>query len=204
MNANLILTLANIQAQVKNLLGVDVKVQVEDWDFDSTFGTAIVFQTEGYSPEITRYYWDEIEEVDEQELISAYAITFNSIPTKFLSSNGEETTYTFLPQSEGVFSLNSDTWYKQPESRKRVLVETDGEFDLVSVSRASSWFFKPNSNVKVKVSKELVWGCQTDDDWNFYSSWQKDEEIDQEYSEWNDTVHHYAKQQEIWKAEITT
>lgn len=204
MNSNQTLTLSNIEAQIRNLLGVWVKVKFEDEEIDSMFGISIRFDNGKYSPEITRFYWDEIEEVDEQELVSAYAIAFNSIPAKFLSSSGEETTYTFLPEVEGVTDLNLDTWYKQPESRKGVLVETDGEFDLVSVNRASSWFFKPNSNVKVKVSKELVWGCQTDDDWNFYSSFCQDEEIDQEYSEWNDTVHHYAKQQELWKAEIVS
>ena len=202
MNSNQILTLANIQAQVHGLLGVWVKVRFEDEDIDSTFGTSIRFDNGKYSPEITRFYWDEIEEVNEQELVSAYAIAFNSIPSKFLSSNGEETTYTFLPEVEGVTELNSDTWYKQPKYRKGVKVDIEGEFDLVSVKGTSSLFFKPSNNVKVKVSKELVWGCQTDDDWNLYSFWQEDREINQEYSKWNDTVHHYAKQQEIWKSEI--
>lgn len=202
MNDNQVLTLSNIEAQVRDLLGVWVKVRFEDEDIDSTFGTSIRFDNGKYSPEITRFYWDEIEEVDEQELVSAYAIAFNSIPAKFLSSNGEETDYTFLPEAEGIFSLNSDTWYKQPKPRKGIRVDIDGEFDLVSVNGASSWFFKPTTDVKIKVNNSLVWGCQTEDDWNFYSSWQEDEEIDPEYSEWNETVHYYAKQNLIWKAEI--
>lgn len=147
--------------------------------------------------------WDfEIEEVNDQELASAYATTFN--PTHIKFSNGEKTTYTFLPEVEGVTELNSDTWYKQSTFRKGVRVDIDGEFDLVNISSAIFWVFKPNFNVKVKVFKELVWGCQTEDDWSFYSSFYRDEEIDQEYSEWEDTVHHYAKQQELWKAEIVS
>ena len=205
MNANQNLTLSNIKAQVRELLGVWVKVKFEDEEIDSTFGTSIRFDNGKYSPEICRFYWDEIEEVDEQELISAYAIAFGSISDKFLSMKGEDTCYIFLGRGEGIFELNPNTWYKQPKQRNGVRVEISSSYDLVSVNHASSWFFKPTEKVKVKVSKELVWGIQTDDNWNFHSSWMQYPNVNPDYDEYtSDDERCYAKQEEIWKAEIVS
>jgi hypothetical protein len=203
MNSNQTLTLSNIQAQSKDLLGVWVQLKFDDEDIDYYFGTAVVFNHGGYSPEIVRFYGEEIEEVDEQDLVKAYAIAFGSISAKLISFNDEEdTTYTFLSEVEGVIELKPDTWYEQASQRKGVKVDIPGMFDLVSVNGASAWFFKPNQKAKIKVSKELVWGVQSDDDWDCFSSWQRDDKIDPNYSETVDTTNHYAKQSLIWKAEI--
>lgn len=204
MNSNQTLTLTNIEAQVRDLLGVWVKVKFEDEDIDYSFGTAVLFDNGKYSPEICRFYGSEIEEVDEQDLVNSYAIAFGSVPAKFIFSEGENTNYVCLLKTEGVIELKSDTWYKQESQRNGVRVGVFGKFDLIMVSGASSWFFKPDNNVKIQVSKKLVWGIQHDNDWEFYSSWSEDNEIDSDFNLVEGDNHYYAKQEEIWKAEIVS
>lgn len=198
-------SLINIQAQIKSLLGVDVDLKFEDEEIDYTFGTAIRFDCDSYSPEVARYYGREIK-LDEQKLLEAYAITYGRVPANAnkVSFSEEETNYTFLPEVEGIIELTPDFWYRQESQRKGVRVDNiPGQFAWISVNSASAYLFKPNSNVKIKITKELVWGCQHEDDWEFYSSWTEDRSIDPNYYEKvGDTGEYYAKQQEVWKAEI--
>lgn len=193
------LTIANIEAQVKSLLGTDVKVKFDDEDEE---GTAIRFEVQGYSPEIDRYYGEEIKSVDKKDLIAAYAIAFGSIPADNFLSKKEMTTV-FLPKVEGCFKFKSDTWYKlEREGYGIPSTRIPSEYTYVRVSGSSSGFFKPNTDVRVKVSKELVWGLQHDNDWEFYSSWSEDREIDPDYNVVVGNDHYYAKQNLVWKAEV--
>jgi hypothetical protein len=203
MNTKQQASLINIQNQVKELIGVDVEVYLETEKMDQSFGVPIRFRSGKYSPSITRYYWHEIEKVNEKDLLNAYAMAFNKIPSNLIDYKSEPTNFTVVEEEEGEFTLSPDYWYEQPSQRRGVKVEGIlGQFTWVCVNSSTAYFFKPDKEVKIKVTKDLVWGCQTDDDWEFYSSWRRDDEIDQNYSEWNDTTHHYAKQEEIWKAEI--
>jgi hypothetical protein len=203
MNTNQQASLINIQNQVKELIGIDVEVFLETEKMDQHFGVPIRFKSDKYSPSIARYYWHEIKKVDKDDLLNAYAMAFNKIPSELVDYSGESTNFTVVEEEEGKFILSPNYWYEQPSQSRGVKVEgVEGQFSWVLVNSSSSYFFKPDKEVKIKVTKELVWGIQTDNDWEFYSSWSKDEEIDPDYSEWYDTTHHYAKQEEVWKAEI--
>lgn len=198
-------SLINIQAQVKSLLGVEVKLKFEREKIDYTYGTAIRFDSDSYSPEICRFDGRVIESVDQKDLLNAYAMAYGSIPADVVSYKGDITNITFLYEKEGELELFPDIWYEQESKRKGLQVEISGQYTWVNVNSATAYFFKPDKKVKIKISKELVWGYYTEDDWNFYSDWIEDRDIDHNFSEWvSDTEYHCAKQREIWKAEIVS
>lgn len=43
---------------------------------------------------------------------------------------------------------------------------------------------------------------QHDNDWEFYSSWSEDREIDPDYNVVVGNDHYYAKQNLVWKTEV--
>lgn len=205
------LSLINLENQANSLGLGEVKFGFDgEVDCCSAFGTGIkIVETGTYCPEFTRFYGGRaIESVPDSVLVSAFAVARHQVSNEFFvrylaeECTAEETGFVYLPQKEKTIELSDQTWYVQENRSRALSVEIPGEYVTVVVGSHWCYFFKPNSSYRVEITKELVWGCQVDDDWNCYSNWISDPDINPEFSEIEDGVHHYAKQDYVWSAKV--
>lgn len=203
MTTNRERSILNIQSQLAALGLPKAPIKFESEKM-SNFGVGFRFESDRYSPDIGRFYGREIEKIDETDLIYCYAIAFGSIPAHLISKKGEQTTFTLVPEKEGITDLSPNNFYCQESRRRAVKVSCAGEFIWTGlVGNTGAYLFRPHKESTIEVRKELVWGCAIDDDWEFYSEWHPDPNIDPNYSEWNGTAHCYAKQANIWSAVVS-